>query len=105
MGYQLYAEKNVTSNSTEFVISGLHFRTSYGFEVNGFNEAGHGPPGNFIVVHTLQKGKYMQPRSALLDFLFCTNFFNIVIENRSVTSQKFKFLQLWDWLVYSERTR
>ena len=87
------------------MISGLYFLTSYEFKVNGFNEVGHGPPGNLIVVQTLQKGKYMQPGSALLDFLFCTNFFNIVIENRSVTSKKFKFLKLWDWLVYSERTR
>ena len=87
------------------MISGLYFRTSYEFKVNGFNEEGHGPPGNLIVVQTLQKGKYMQPCSALSDFLFCTNFFNIVIENRSVTSQKFKALKLWDLMVYSERTR
>ena len=57
------------------MISELYFRTSYEFKVNGFNEVGHGPPGNLIVVQTLQKGKYMQPGSALLDFLFCTNFF------------------------------
>ena len=87
------------------MISGLYFRTSYEFKVNGFNEEGHGPPGNLIVVQTLQKGKYMQPGSALSDFLFCTNFFNIVIENRSVTSQKFKALKLSDLMVYSERTR
>ena len=56
-GSQLYTEKNVTSNSTEVVISRLDFRTSYEIKVNGFNEVGHGPPGNLITVQTLQKGK------------------------------------------------
>ena len=56
-GSQLYAEKNVTSNSAEVVISRLHFQTSYEIKVNGFNEVGHGPPGNLIIVQTLQKGK------------------------------------------------
>ncbi|CAH3174957.1 unnamed protein product [Porites lobata] len=56
LGSQLYTEKNVTSNSTEVVISRLDFRTSYEIKVNGFNEVGHGPPGNLITVQTLQKG-------------------------------------------------
>ena len=56
-GSQLYTEKNVTSNSTAVVISRLDFRTWYEIKVNGFNEVGHGPPGNLIIVQTLQKGK------------------------------------------------
>ena len=56
-GFQLYTEKNVTSNSTEVVISRLDFQTSYEIKVNGFNEVGHGPPGNLITVQTLQNGK------------------------------------------------
>ena len=70
-GSQLYTEKNVTSNSTEVVISRLDFRTSYEIKVNGFNEVGHGPPGNLIILETLQKGEHMQSGSALLAFLFC----------------------------------
>ncbi|XP_073230391.1 angiopoietin-1 receptor-like [Porites lutea] len=56
LGSQLYIEKNVTSNSTEVVISRLDYRTSYEIKVNGFNEVGHGPPGNLITVQTLQNG-------------------------------------------------
>ena len=57
LGSQLYIEKNVSSNSTEVVISRLDYRTSYEIKVNGFNEVGHGPPGNLITVQTLQNGK------------------------------------------------
>ena len=71
LGSQLHTEKNVTSNSTKVVISRLDFRTSYEIKVNGFNEVGHGPPGNLIILETLQKGEHMQSGSALLAFLFC----------------------------------
>ena len=48
------------------MISRLDFRTSYEIKVNGFNEVGHGPPGNLIILETLQKGEHMQSGSALL---------------------------------------
>lgn len=58
LGSQLYSDLNVTSNFTETVISRLDFQTSYEVKVNGFNENGHGQPGNILVVKTLQEGKY-----------------------------------------------
>ena len=58
LGSQLYSDLNVTSNITETVIGRLDSQTSYEVKVNGFNENGHGEPGNILVVKTLQEGKY-----------------------------------------------
>ena len=58
LGSQLYSDLNVTNNITETVIGRLDFQTSYEVKVNGFNENGHGEPGNILVVKTLQEGKY-----------------------------------------------
>ena len=30
---------------------------------------------------------------------------NKIVQGSSVTLQRFKFVKLWDWLEYSERTR
>jgi len=57
LGSLLYSEVNVTSNITEAVVNRLAPQIGYEIKVNGFNEIGHGPPGEDLVVKTLQSGK------------------------------------------------
>ncbi|CAH3022247.1 unnamed protein product, partial [Porites evermanni] len=88
LGSQLHTEKNVTSNSTKVVISRLDFRTSYEIKVNGFNEVGHGPPGNLIILETLQKGRMVVD----INFRLVINTgFHSDLLNRS--SEKFKEME------------
>ena len=47
----------VKGNVTEAVIASLSSETTYTITVNGFNENGHGPSGEILIVKTLAVGK------------------------------------------------
>ncbi|KAM7429289.1 hypothetical protein ABFA07_019837 [Porites harrisoni] len=81
LGSQLYSDLNVTSNITESVISRLDFQTSYEVKVNGFNENGHGEPGNILVVKTLQEGEILSDVN--FTFIFNTKFQNELLNSSS----------------------
>ncbi|KAJ7337778.1 hypothetical protein OS493_007934 [Desmophyllum pertusum] len=57
LGSQLYKEENIASNFTEAVVIELDTQTRYEIEVNGFNEIGHGPTSNILVVKTCHSVK------------------------------------------------
>ena len=49
----------VKGNVTEVVIASLSSETTYAITVNGFNENGHGPSGEILIVKTLAVGKFI----------------------------------------------
>ena len=53
---QLYKEVNVTSNFTEAFLKVVP-HTTYEIKVNGFNEIGHGPAGEVLLVKSLSIGR------------------------------------------------